>query len=347
MEGNVFLSDRESSVLKAIVYEFIETGKPVGSRSFVQKYSFSISPATMRNIMFDLEKYGYLKQPHTSAGRIPTDFGYRYYVDSLMQTYESSYDSEMSIKEDVLRREIQLDKMFVSIAKMLANVSKYAGIVLTPRADFTVVKYIELVLLDTNEVLTVFVSRTGMILNKRVSVSEALTQDNLHSYSKFLTSELSGYSFKRIKESLLDSIRERLNNSTEYMIAVDIAELSLSNCGEQDIYIEGIENILHIPEMLVDDRLKSFLYLIEDKNNLKNIINQFYENDGIITMIGEEIPDANVVDCSLITSSYKIGNNNVGALGIFGPTRMDYKKNLPLLDYTSKAVTTLLNKMSK
>jgi heat-inducible transcriptional repressor len=136
------LNERECAVLSALVYEYITTGKPVGSRSFVQKYSFSISPATMRNIMFDLERMGYLMQPHTSAGRVPTDMGYRFYVDSLLDTYEFVMNEKVRVKEELIKREVQLDKMFSAVSKMLSLVSTYAGIVLTPKPDFTVVKRI-------------------------------------------------------------------------------------------------------------------------------------------------------------------------------------------------------------
>ncbi len=341
------LNERESAVLRALVYEYISSGKPVGSRSFVQKYSFNLSPATMRNIMFDLEAMGFLMQPHTSAGRIPTDIGYRYYVDSLLDTYELTIDESQIIREDVIRKEVHLEKMFISIAKMLSNVSSYAGIVLTPRADFTVIKYIELVQLDLYEILTVFVSRTGMILNKRVTISEIVTQDDLHRFSKFLSSELSGYSFQMIKEKVLGDLRVKLGNSMQFQLAVDIAELALNDCSEQAIFIEGIENVLHLPEMLEERRLKSFLYVIENKPKLSQIINKYVNENHVNTLIGVEIEDENVYDCSLITSNYSIGNMNVGALGVFGPTRMDYEKAVPLVDYTSKAVSSLLNRMSK
>ena len=188
------LDEREESILGAIVYDYITTGKPVGSRSFVQKYSFSISPATMRNIMFDLEKIGYLMQPHTSAGRIPTDFGYRFYVNSLLDSYDFSLKENISVNEELLKSELQLDKLFASVTKTISNVSRYASVMLTPQPDFAVVKRIELVLLDNNEVLIIIITRTGMIMTKKINLSMNVTQDELYEFSRFLTAELSGYS---------------------------------------------------------------------------------------------------------------------------------------------------------
>lgn len=346
-KNNIKLNERESAVLRALVYEYISTGKPVGSRSFVQKYSFNISPATMRNIMFDLESFGYLCQPHTSAGRIPTDMGYRYYVNSLLENYHDLKNKKPVIKEDVIQKEVHLDKMFTSVAKMLSSLTNYAGIVLTPKQDFTVIKYVELVKLDLNDILIVIVSRTGMIINKRISISENVPQDKLHSYSKFLTMVLAGYSIMSIRSSLIDELRKTTISNSDNQLALDIAEIALSECTEQQIYIEGIENILHLPEMLEEARLKSFLYLLEDKKKLSGIINGILNRDSITTLIGSEINDANINECSIISSSYKIGNTNVGAIGVLGPTRLDYEKAIPLIDYTSKALSSLLNKMSR
>ncbi len=341
------LDEREAAVLRAIVYEYITKGKPVGSRSFVQKYSFSLSPATMRNIMFDLEAMGYLMQPHTSAGRIPTDRGYRYYVDSLLDSYEFVMNEKLKVREELLRKELQLDKMFSSISKMLSLVSRYAGIVLTPKPDFTVVKYIDLVPLDNNEILFIMITRTGVILTKRVSVSASLLQDELYQHSRYLTSELCGYSLLEIRREVFERLREEAANNRHKEMALDIAQLALTEAEEADLFIDGIENLLHIPEMIEKDRLKSLLHLIEEKKLLREIMERALSREGINTLIGEEIGGERVSGCSIVTSSYKIDNKTVGVLGIIGPTRMDYEKIVPLVDYTGKVVSEFLTKMSK
>lgn len=341
------LNEREADILRAIVYEYITSGKPVGSRSFVQKYSFSISPATMRNIMFDLEAMGYLYHPHTSAGRVPTDKGYRYYVDSLLDTYEFVVSEKVKVREDIIRKELQLDKMFTSVTKMLSLVSRYAGVVLTPKPDFTVVKHIDLVPLDNNEILFILVTRTGVVLNKKVVVSTSITQDDIHRYSKYLTQELCGYSLFEIKKDIFENLREEKNAGFNKEMALDIAQLALAEEDEPELFIDGIENLLHIPEMIETDRLKSLLHLVEEKRVLKDIMERNLEREGINTLIGVEITPADVSGCSIVTTSYKIGNKNVGVVGIIGPTRMDYEKVVPLVDYAGKVVSGLLTKMSK
>lgn len=340
-----YLSEREAAVLGSLVYEYISTGRPVGSRSFVQKYSFTISPATMRNIMFDLEAMGFLIQPHSSAGRVPTDKGYRYYVDTLLNAYQFIMDEKTRIREEYLRREVQLDKVFVSVTKMLSLISNYAGLVLTPKSDFAVIKHIELVPLDSNEILVILVTRTGIVLNRKVVVSESLTQDELHKFSKFLTSELGGFAFYFIKENVFNTLRSTASH--EFYLAIDIAELAFSVEEEPDLHVEGIENILHIPEMTEQTKLKDFLHLMEEKLSLKRILENQIRSEGVTTLIGHEIGDSDAEGCSIVVSPYKIGNRNVGVLGVLGPTRMDYKKVVPLVDYTGKVLSELLTKMSK
>lgn len=342
------LDDREASILQAIVYEYITTGKAVGSRSFVQKYSLSISPATMRNIMYDLESMEYLMQPHTSAGRIPTDKGYRFYVDSLLDTYEFSLkDREISVNEEVLRREVQFDKVFSSITKMLSIESKYAGVMLTPRFDLTVVKRIVLIPMDNNEVLFLLVTRTGMVLTKKVVISSNVTQDDLYGFSNYLTSELCGFSMHEIKDSIFERLRRENVPGLNKDMALDIAQLAVSEYEEPRLHIDGIENLLKIPEMVEKERLRSLLSIIEEKNILRRILERTLEKEGIWTLIGQEIEEEKVTGCSMVSTSYKIGNNLVGAIGVIGPTRMDYEKVVPLVDYTGRVVSELLTKMSK
>jgi len=340
------LNERESAILSALVSEYILAGKPVGSRSFVQKYSFSISPATMRNIMFDLESMGYLMQPHTSAGRIPTDMGYRFYVDALLDSYDFILNDSITVNEAALSRELQLDKVFCSITRMLSAESKYAGIMLTPKPDFTVVKRIELIPVSINEILVILITRTGMLITRKVKVSENRTLDDLHDYSRYLTETLCGYSLFEIKKKVFEILRIEGKTDLDKQMALDIAELALTEDEEPELHIDGIENLLKIPEMVEAKRLNSLLQIIEEKNILRSIMEKTLSGDGVLTLIGDEIDNARVFGCSMVTTSYKIGNSKVGVIGVFGPTRMDYEKVVPLIDYTGKAVTDLLTKMS-
>ncbi len=342
------LEEREASILQAIVYEYITKGKPVGSRSFVHKYSLAVSPATMRNIMYDLESLEYLKQPHTSAGRIPTDKGYRFYVDSLLDTYDFSLkDREISIKEEAIKREVQLDKIFSVITKMLSTESHYAAVMLTPRFDFTVVKRVVLVPMDNNEILFILVTRTGVVETKKVMVSSNVTQDDLHNFSKYLTGELCGYAINEIKDTIFERLRKEKEVGINKEMALDIAQLAVSESEEPRLHIDGIENLLKIPEMVEADRLHSLLSIIEENNIIRRILMRTLESEGIRTLIGEEIEEEHVRGCSMVSTSYKIGNKLVGAVGVLGPTRMDYEKVVPLVDYTGRIVTELLTKMSK
>ncbi|MBP7737406.1 MAG: heat-inducible transcription repressor HrcA [Spirochaetes bacterium] len=342
------LEEREASILQAIVYEYITKGKPVGSRSFVHKYSLAVSPATMRNIMYDLEGLEYLKQPHTSAGRIPTDKGYRFYVDSLLDSYEFSMkDREISVKEEAIKREVQLDKIYSVITKMLSTESRYAAVMLTPRFDFTVVKRVVLIPMDNNEILFILITRTGVVLTKKVLISSNVTQDDLYSFSKYLTGQLCGYAINEIRDGIFERLRKEKESGVNKDMALDIAQLAVAESEEPRLHIDGIENLLKIPEMVEEERLHSLLSIIEQNDILRRILSRTLESEGISTLIGEEIEEEHVRGCSMVSTSYKIGNKLVGAVGVLGPTRMDYEKIVPLVDYTGRVVTELLTKMSK
>ncbi len=341
------LDDRESSILRAIVYEYISTGKPVGSRSFVQKYSLNLSPATIRNIMYDLEQMDYLMQPHTSAGRIPTDKGYRFYVNTLLDSYEFKKSDEIEVREDTIRKELQMDKVFIAITKMLSSVSHYAGVILTPRPDYTVVKRVDLIPLESNEIIFVLVTRHGVVINKKVTISATITQNQLYDYSRYLTNELCGFQLLEIRDVIFNKLRDEKVSGLNKDLALDIAELALGGNEESELYIDGIENLLRIPEMVEENRLKSLLNIIEEKNILREMLEKTMENDGVGILIGSEITSSKVSGCSMVSTSYKKGNIRVGVLGVFGPTRMDYEKVVPLVDYTGRLVSDFFTKMTK
>jgi len=341
------LDDRESQILRAIVFEHISTGKPVGSRSFVQKYSLTLSPATIRNIMFDLEKLDFLMQPHTSAGRIPTDKGYRFFVDTLLDNYEFTHSEEIKMREDMLKRELDRDKIFIAITKLLSHVSKYAGIILTPRPDYTMIKRLELIPLENNEIIVVIVTRSGVVINKKVTISATITQDNLYEYSRYLSNELCGYTISEIMHDIIGRLRGAKMSGLDKDLALDIAELAFSGDDESELYIDGIENLLRIPEMVEENRLKSLLNIIEENNILREMLEQSLDGDGVNIQIGSEIMSDKVSGCSMVSTAYKNGNKRVGVLGVFGPTRMDYEKVVPLVDYTGRIVSDFFTKVTK
>ncbi len=195
--------------------------------------------------------------------------------------------------------------------------------------------------------LFILVTRTGIIINKRISLSQNLNQDELHVFSKFLTTELNGFSIGHVKEVVLEKLRKNVDPYSEKQLALDIVELALQDTDHQDIYIEGIENIITIPDMVEGGYIMPFLHLVEDRSVLTIILEQTIDADGVSTLIGDEIEEEKVIGCSLITSPYKIGNNHVGVVGIIGPTRMNYKTVVPLVDYTGRVVSDMLTKMSK
>jgi len=266
----------------------------------------------------------------------------------LLDTYETVAKTDIEVREEMLAREIELDKIFMSIVKMLSLISKYTGIALMPKPDFTVVKHIEIISLTSNDVLFIIVTRTGIVIHKKVKLSSSINQDDLYKYSRFLTAELSGYSLVEIRQSLINQLRTITDVETSVRdAALDITELALKDEQEPDIYVDGIENLLHIPDIVEAEKLHEIVRFIEQKDTLRKIMDDLRQKEGVFTLIGEEIKDIAIPCCSIIASSYKIGNSPVGVVGIIGPTRMDYEKVVPLVDYTGKVVSNFLTQMTK
>jgi len=201
--------------------------------------------------------------------------------------------------------------------------------------------------MDNNEILFILITRTGMVLTKKVLVSSSVTQDELYDFSRYLTEELCGYDIYEIKDTIFERLRKEKASGANIDMALDIAELAVAQFEEPRLHIDGIENLLKIPEMVEEDRLNSLLNIIEEKNIIRRIMERTMEKEGIRTLIGEEIKEDKVTGCSMVSTSYKIGNKMVGAVGVIGPTRMDYGKVVPLVDYTGRVVSELLTKMSK
>jgi heat-inducible transcriptional repressor len=264
-----------------------------------------------------------------------------------MENYESTNYDNIEIDEKLLSGELILSKIYESVTKKLTKVSGYASVMLMPKPDFAVVKRIELIPADNNNVLMLVIARTGMVVTRKFSLSGNVTLDLLRDYSGYLTAALSGYSISDIKKGMFDKLREEKITGFNVGMAVDMAELGLEIDEDSDFKMEGLENLLRIPEMTQKDTLAGLLNIIEEKNILKSIFESTMENESIKTMIGDEIDDSKVKGCSIVAAPYKIGNTNVGVVGVVGPTRMDYEKVVPVVDYTCKVISELLTEMSK
>ncbi len=318
------LDERKIKILKAIVGNYLETGEPVGSRT-ISKYSdLNLSSATIRNEMADLEEMGYIVQPYTSAGRIPTDAGYRFYVDRLMEEKEEVAETNGALLERVDRMELLLKQ----VAKVLAYNTNYATLVTAPNYQKTV-KFIQLSLVDSSNLLAVIVVDGNIIKNQMIHLNVLLDNEDVLKFNILLNTFLQGASLEDIN---LEMIQEMKKQSGEYADILDhiftgITE-AIHEAREVDIYTSGATNILKYPELGDISRTSELLETFEDKEELSHLLaDTDSENEnGIQIFIGEETPAQNMKDCSLVTATYQMPEGAKGKIGIIGPKRMDYKK---------------------
>ncbi len=319
------LDDRKSTILKAIVSNYLETGEPVGSRTISKMSDLGLSSATIRNEMADLEELGYIIQPHTSAGRIPTDAGYRFYVDRLMEEKVEVEEERGSLLERVDRMELLLKQ----VAKVLASNTNYATLVTAPDYKKTV-KFIQLSLVDATNLLAVIVVDGNIIKNQMIHLNVLLDNEDVLKFNILLNTFLQGASLEDIN---LEMIQEMKKQSGEYADILDhiftgITE-AIHEAQEIDIYTSGSTNFLKYPELADANKASELLETFEDKDELNAIIRETEaegDDSGIQIYIGDESPVQNMKDCSLVTATYQMPEGAKGRIGIIGPKRMDYKK---------------------
>lgn len=319
------LDERKMKILKAIVANYLETGEPVGSRT-ISKYSdLNLSSATIRNEMADLEEMGYIVQPHTSAGRIPTDSGYRFYVDQLMNEKEEVEEAKSTLLERVDRMELLLKQ----VAKVLAYNTNYATMVTAPNYEKTV-KFIQLSQVDSQNLLAVIVVEGNIIKNQMIHVDVELDNEDVLKFNILLNTFLQGASLEDINLEMIQAMRKQSGGYGEILdqIFQGIVE-AIHEAQELEIYTSGATNILKYPELGDISKTSELLEKFEDKTELSHILDETVNkgtDTGIQVYIGDETAVQNMKDCSLVTATYEMPEGAKGTIGIIGPKRMDYKK---------------------
>lgn len=337
------LDERNRRVLQAVIDSYIECGFPVGSTGLVKRFDFGVSSATLRNIMADLEELGLLTHPHTSAGRIPTDLGYRYYIDSLI-SIENDADE---IIEDRIRKiptlhGDDLHDLMEEASRFLATLSHCAGVVVSPSESEASYKHIEFVRLRGRQVLIIFVTATGIVQNKLIELDESIRQHDLNIFSSYLDEELEHGTLAEIRLRLIKKLEEEKLLFMQLMDETCRASREVRERESEKVYIGGASQMLESPEFATVDKMKALLKAFEDKYKMLKLLDRSTAALGIKVFIGSENPYFEMQGCSMVVSSYKAGSNVVGTLGVIGPTRMQYKQVIHVVDYTSKLLSKLL-----
>ena len=336
------LDDRNKQVLQAVIDSYIASGSPVGSTVLVKRYDFGISSATVRNIMAELEELGFLTHPHTSAGRVPTERGYRYYIDSLISIENDSEDIEGQLRQAPPLHKGDLQELMAEASQFLAALSHCAGVVIAPSEPEGKYKHIEFVRLRGSQVLIIFVTNTGTVLNKLVELDELISQQELNYFSSYLDEELERSTLPEVRQRLIDKLREERIVFARLMDEAYRASQEVEERETEKVYIGGASQVLENPEFANVEKMRLLFKAFEDKYKLLKILDRSTTAEGIKVFIGSENPFFEMQGCSVVVSSYKAGANVVGTLGVIGPTRMQYRQVIQVVDYTSKLLSKLL-----
>ena len=331
------LGERQYKILQAIIRNYLETGEPVGSRTISKYTDLNLSSATIRNEMADLEELGYIIQPHTSAGRIPSDKGYRLYVDKMMEEKEREV-AEM--KEMLLEKEDKMEHLLKQAAKLLANNTEYAAMVSAPQYHNNKLKFIQLSRVDEGHILAVIVVEGNMIKNTMLSVAEELDDETLLKLNILLNTHLNGLSLEQINLGMIAAMKQQAGIHSEIVASViDAVAEAIKADEDLEIYTSGAKNFFKYPELSDHQRASELITTFEEKQVLSELVQENLADDnntGIQVYIGNETPVQGMKDCSIVTATYELDEGMKGTIGIIGPKRMDYEKvvnNLKLLKH--------------
>lgn len=321
------LDERKTVILNAIIRNYLETGEPVGSRTISKYTDLNLSSATIRNEMADLEEMGFIEQPHTSAGRIPSDKGYRFYVDHLMRENEEKMNK---MQEMLVEKEEKLDHMLKQAAKVLALNTNYATMISAPQTKKNKLKFLQLSKVDKNHLLTVIVIEGNLIRNTLLDVKEELNDETVLKLNILLNTHLNGMSVNEINLGVISELKKQAGIHSEIVSEVLDAVGEAINAEEDlEIYTSGTNNIFKYPELADHDKASHIIHTFEEKNALNELVAETLAEEGstgIQVYIGEETPIQNMKDCSIVTATYDLGEGMKGTIGIIGPKRMDYEK---------------------
>lgn len=321
------LDERKKKILQAVIRNYLETGEPVGSRTISKYTDLNLSSATIRNEMSDLEELGYIIQPHTSAGRIPTDQAYRLYVDSMMEEKDREIGE---LKEMLIEAESKVDKVLKNVAKVLATNTNYATVVSAPQIRGNKLKFLQLSRVDETQILAVIVVEGNVIRNEMISVDEPLNDETLLKLNILLNTHLTGLSIDEINLGMITALKEQAGIHSDIVVTVmDAVAQAIKGEEDLEIYTSGANNFFKYPELADNERASELIGTFEEKKALAKLATENLadeQNTGIQVYIGEESPIKAMKDCSVVTATYELEEGMRGSIAIIGPKRMDYEK---------------------
>ena len=338
------LSELKRKILHAIIQNYLETGEPVGSRTISKYTDLNLSSATIRNEMSDLEELGYIVQPHTSAGRIPSDKGYRLYVDELMQEKE---DEIAEIRDLMIERTDKMENVLKQVVRVLASNTNYATMISVPQGTSNRLKFIQLSRVSELQLLAVVVAEGNLIRNKIIELEEGMNDETILKLNLLLNTNLNGLQIAEINFGLIAKLKEQagIHSGVVATVLDEVAKM-IEFEEEPEIYTSGATNIFKYPELSDSTRASELISAFEEKKQLVELVKDTMdeENTGIQVYIGDESPIQNMKDCSVVTATYQLGNGMQGTIGIIGPKRMDYENVVDSLKTLKTQLDNIFNK---
>lgn len=335
-------TDRAQMLLKFLVERYIEDGQPVGSRTLAKDSGLDLSPATIRNVMADLEDMGLVRSPHTSAGRVPTVKGYRLFVDSLL-TIKPMHSTEVESIRQGLSHSAGTDSLISQASDMLSRITSLAGLVTIPRRERTRLQHIEFLPLSARRVLVILVVNGQEVQNRVIDIDRDFTGSELQQAANFLNTEFAGLELQEIRQRLLASMQQSRDAMQRLMQdAMHMADRVLDIQQDDDYVLAGQTNLMSYAEMCDIDRLRQIFEAFNKKRDILHILDQSIHADGMQIFIGDESGYEVLDNCSLVTAPYKVDDEVIGVLGVIGPTRMAYDRIIPVVDVTAKVLSAVL-----
>lgn len=337
------IDERKIKILQVIINDYITTGEPVGSRTIAKKYELGVSPATIRNEMADLEELGYLEQPHTSAGRIPSSKGYRLYVDKLMKQQQLSLEEQLAIKNEIIDMALlEVDKMVKQVSSLLSDLTKLTCVAKTPSFNKGYIKSLQLMIIDENNILVVIITDRG-VKNSIIKVKNIPSSNEIENINHVLNMRLKNHTIEQINLQVINSIRDDLTGYDDiFNPLIKVLYETLDNANENDdVVTEGTTNIFNYPEYNDIESAKEILSLLEDKGKISALLDN---KDGFSIRIGDENYLPGAKNCSVISAVYFMDDVPLGTIGLIGPRRINYSKVVSIMAEVMKELNEVINK---
>jgi heat-inducible transcriptional repressor len=339
------LDERSKRILRELVSSYCITGHPVGSRTLSKRGKMGLSPATIRNVLADLEEAGYITQPHRSAGRVPTDKGYRFYVNHLIKGPGLNESQKELINNSMPAQVLQFPELLLLTTELLSRLTHNIALAVAPDLEKMTLEHADFIPISERRVLAIMITKGNVVTNKIIELQEPLSQDELTRIGNYIRTEFCGLTLPVIRKKLMD-LRKQEQSKYDMLLkkVMYLSQITLENPLEREqLFVTGASQIVNYPEFADAAKTRDVLEALEHKSKIIHILTECIEGEGIHILIGSENKDPELRGLTLISSPYKFNDQSIGTVGILGPTRMEYRRIIPLVDHIAKVVTSYLN----